>query len=145
VPAPAAPPERVRILAGSFAGSVGTVVKQEGGLVTVALPGDPGVHVTVARVEPVPAFAFNINGNGFKGGRVPAVEAGLVGVWRDGKPWTPDRAAVRALLPAAWRAAFDRSGAFWFDKSDPTRPAYLHLRDTRGRRRTTIYANATDA
>lgn len=84
--------------------------------------------------------AFNVNGAGFKGGRVGATEAGLIGFYDQGKPWTPDRAAVRALLPYRWRHAFDSAGPFWWN--DDLRPqARLSVTDSRGRHLTTVYAN----
>lgn len=88
---------------------------------------------------------FNINGAGFKGSRVPAVETGLVGFYHGGKPWTPDRAAVRAALPYRWRPAFDRAGAFWSDARDNRAPHYVALSDRRGRPLTTVYANPNAA
>lgn len=84
---------------------------------------------------------FNVNGVGFKGATIGATQAGLVGVYRDGKPWAPCPASVRAILPHYWRKALDRAGAFWFP-DDESSPAYLVLRDTRGRYLSTIYANA---
>lgn len=88
------------------------------------------------------AVYFNVNGSGFKGGRVPAVEAGLIGFYVEGVPYKPDHDAVRALVPAKWRKAFDSSGNFWWPKEGNAGQAYMALTDTKGRRLTTIYANA---
>ena len=82
---------------------------------------------------------FNVNGTGFKGARVPAAEAGLTGFYHDGVPWKPDPDAVRRLLPAAWRKAFDAApNGFWF--SDDAAP-YLPVYGAKGRLLTTVYAH----
>lgn len=94
----------------------------------------------VPGAEPTPP-TFNVNGAGFKGANVQAVEAGLVGFYHGGKPWTPDRTAIRALLPHRWRAAFDRAGGFWSDAHHNATPAYVHVTDRRGRHLTTVYAH----
>lgn len=52
----------------------------------------------------------------------------------------PDRQAVRHALPHYYRAAFDRAGAWWFDRHDSFKPAHVTLRNTRGRYLTTVYA-----
>jgi hypothetical protein len=84
---------------------------------------------------------FSICGNGFKGGVVPGAPADLVGVIVNDIFCKPDPAAVRQLLPARLRPAYDRAEpAFWYDKHDSTRPAYLHLRAQNGRLITTVYA-----
>ncbi len=84
---------------------------------------------------------FNVNGVGFVGAEIGATLAGLVGYYgADGKPYGPDAAAIRALLPHRWRAAFDREpGGFWFSADAP---AYRHLYSSRGRHLTTVYAHA---
>lgn len=84
---------------------------------------------------------FNINGNGFKGGRVAAVEAGLVGFYHDGKPWKPDRADVRRFIPTKWLPAFERSTLWWFAEDDD-RQGRLDLYDLRGRLLTQVFAHA---
>jgi hypothetical protein len=84
---------------------------------------------------------FNVNGAGFKGARIPGEAAGLIGVYVDGVPYQPDHAAVRAVLPYRWRAAWDRRPSMWFDNA--TGVARAHLTDRRGRPLTTIYAHAT--
>jgi plasmid stabilization system protein ParE len=46
----------------------------------------------------------------------------------------PDMGAVRDGLPHNLRKAFDRAGAFWFDKHDVTKPGIMRLyalRDSR--------------
>lgn len=91
---------------------------------------------------PGPApVAFNVNGAGFKGARIAAEPAGLVGVYVDGIPYQPDRGAVRAVLPYHWRASWDRCTGFWWN--DERTQAFAHLADRRGRPLTTVYANAT--
>lgn len=72
--------------------------------------------------------------------RVPAVQAMLVGHYENGNAYKPDREAVRAALPAMYRKAFDRDGAFWYDNDDNTKAAYSTLHDARGRYLNTIYA-----
>lgn len=60
--------------------------------------------------------------------------------------WQPDAAAVRAAIPAVWRAAFDRVGhGFWFDKHNNDAVPYLDLRDRRGAFLARIYAFPTSA
>lgn len=83
---------------------------------------------------------FNVNGTGFKGGTVGSVEAGLVGVYLDGKPYKPNAAEVRELVPLHWRPAFDRAGPFWFDETGTRATVQLH--DRRGRYLSTVYAHA---
>ena len=99
---------------------------------------------------------FNVNGAGFKGASVTAKSDTwpiFAGVWYDGKLYGPDMAAIRALIPHRWRAAFDRAGGMWwpksaclpargFDIADNEKPqGYMALHDRRGRYLTTIYAN----
>lgn len=76
---------------------------------------------------------------------VGAQPSGLVGVYRQGVPYEPDRAAIRAALPHYYRAAFDRNkGSFWFERDREECNAYLTLYDRRGKHLNTIYANAYD-
>lgn len=84
------------------------------------------------------AVAFNVNGAGFKGASVPGVEAGLHGVWHNGKPYRANHLSIRALLPFKWRKAFDREGFFWWSDETPN-GAYCPVHDLRGRLLTTIY------
>lgn len=87
------------------------------------------------------AVFFNINGIGFKGGRVRAVEAGIIGFYHDGRPWKPNRADVRPLIPTKWLPAFERASLWWVaDDDDAT--ARMDLYDRRGRLLTQIFAHA---
>ena len=67
---------------------------------------------------------------------VKPVEAGLVGVYVNGVPYAPDKAAIRDALPHYLRKAFDRAagtdtrGGFWFDTNDR---AYCKLTPSKGR------------
>lgn len=64
---------------------------------------------------------------------VKGVQAALVGHWIDGKPYAPDKQAIREALPHYYRKAFDRSnGQFWF--TEPNNGfAHLSLHPARGR------------
>jgi len=74
---------------------------------------------------------------------VRAVERGLVGVYRAGKPYGPDRAAIREALPHYYRKAFDRAdGTFWL--TEGTENFHVDLRDARGRYLNRVYAMAYD-
>lgn len=77
--------------------------------------------------------AFNINGVGFKGATVPAVQLG--------SRFVPDSAAVRKVLPCRWRKAFDREGSMWWRLRDDDTSLWVRLADRRGRHLTTIYAH----
>jgi hypothetical protein len=76
---------------------------------------------------------------GFVSGPVRAIPATYAGNWREEEKdiMQPDPAAVRECLPHYYRAAFDRSGGFWFpDNGVP----YLDLVGCRGTRINTLYA-----
>lgn len=78
---------------------------------------------------------------GFTKSNVPAVEAGVIGHYDAGVPYAPSMADLRLALPYCYRKALDRSGgSFWFDGNSNDKPAYLTLRDARGRFLNTVYA-----
>lgn len=81
---------------------------------------------------------FDITGEDIKGFAVDSVEAGMIGCYRDGKPYRPNNEAVRAALPYRYRRAFDRAhGAWWFNGDS----AHVALRGYRGNYMVTLYAN----
>jgi hypothetical protein len=80
--------------------------------------------------------------NGFGKPTVPAIRSAHTGhyIAETGTTVKPDSAAIRAALPHYYRKAFDRAcGAIWFDKHDDNKPAYITLRDARGRYLNTVY------
>jgi hypothetical protein len=70
----------------------------------------------------------------------PSMASGPVEAIQPGILVQPDPLAVRACLPHYYRAAFDRDGTFWQDKSDPDGPQYCELRDSHGNRMNIIWA-----
>lgn len=74
---------------------------------------------------------------------VRAKEQGLIGHYRDKKPYAPDPEAVREALPYRYRKAFDRSGGqfgFYADPPGKEGPCTLTLRNARGGYLNTLYA-----
>lgn len=77
-------------------------------------------------------------------GPVKAVRPAFAGHYRkvEDDILAPDLAAVRECLPYYYRKAFDRAGNPWFPQDDS--PAYVTLRDTRGRYLNTVYMQPYD-
>lgn len=69
-----------------------------------------------------------------KKARIPATPAqGMTGhIGRYGLV-TPDRDAIRSVLPYRLLKAFDRCGGFWFDRSNDDSPAHMDLLGYRGK------------
>lgn len=75
-------------------------------------------------------------------GPVRAVPAMYAGHWREEERdiMRPDMSAVRACLPACYRAAFDRTNqSAWFPTDSSDRPAHMSLYSSRGRYLNTVY------
>lgn len=65
---------------------------------------------------------------------VPATEAGLVGIYRDGIPYRPCGAAIHDALPYHYRAAFDRA-QMWLGRNGDGRDVFrADLWDARHKR-----------
>ena len=80
------------------------------------------------------------NRRGMKKARIAGVESrGIAGIWRNGKLYTPDRAAIRAALPFRYRAAMDRDPCIWFDAHHDDRAATMHLYSSRGKELVQLY------
>jgi len=79
--------------------------------------------------------------DGFGKPRVPALRSAYTGHWIEETQTTvkPDMAAIRAALPHYYRKAFDRAFGLWFDKHNNEAPAYITLKDARGRYLNTVY------
>ena len=65
---------------------------------------------------------------------VPAVAAGVVGVYRDGVPYRPDGAAICAALPYHYRGAFERAALWLGRNSDGCNVFRADLWDSRRKR-----------
>lgn len=88
-------------------------------------------------------LTFNINGNGFHGGNVPAVEAALVGYYVKSIPYRPDPDAIKALLPRRWHVAYERTcRTLWFDENG--KHTHVDLWSSKGKLLTTIYAHVKE-
>ena len=89
---------------------------------------------------------FNVQLNAYGAVRVraqaPAVEAGVVGDWYQGKPYQPDPVVVRATLPYRYRKAFDRALKWWQTDSMSGRamPLKCDLVTLRGKPLGTLFA-----
>lgn len=73
---------------------------------------------------------------------VPAVEAGLVGDWFEGKPYQPDERAVFERLPYRYRKAFTRAMKWWQTESMSGRsmPLKCELKTLRGKPMGSLFA-----
>ena len=78
---------------------------------------------------------------GMRKAQIPArAKIGICVHYVNGEVFEPDLDAVRESLPFRYRAMFDRATrAIWSDKHAPNGPATLHLCDTRGKYRHTLY------
>lgn len=88
---------------------------------------------------------FGRHPKGFGKPCVKAVRAKLAGNLcpETGEIVRPDTQAVREALPHYYRAAFDRAIGFWFRSvpgGDCFKPAYVTLRNSRGKYLNTLYA-----
>lgn len=89
-------------------------------------------------------FSVQLNSHGvmrFKTD-VPAVPAGIVGDWFEGKPYQPDSAQVESVLPYAYRKAFRRTLKWWQSDSMSGRsmPLKCDLYTLRGKPMGTLFA-----
>ncbi|MGV1835244.1 hypothetical protein ACQZ6C_10820 [Rhizobium rhizogenes] len=89
-------------------------------------------------------FNIQLNANGvirFKC-QAAAKEAGMVGVWFNGKPYQPDTKYVHDCLPFQYRKAFNRALKWWQTESMSGRsmPLMCNLTSLRGKPMGTLYA-----
>lgn len=87
------------------------------------------------------AVFFNVNGNGFKGGRIGALKSeGVLGFYHDGALWVPNIEEVRPMLPARWRKAWDNfSPLWWNDETREPLMAVTHVTGAKGQALTSVY------
>lgn len=73
---------------------------------------------------------------------VPAVEAGIVGDWFNGKPYQPNTSDVESALPFHYRKAFRRALKWWQTDSMSGRlmPLKCDLVTLRGKPMGTLFA-----
>ena len=73
---------------------------------------------------------------------IPAKEAGIVGDYHEGKPYQPTSDDVRAALPFAYRAAFDRALKWWQCESGAGRalPLMCYLHNVKGKQIARLFA-----
>jgi hypothetical protein len=76
---------------------------------------------------------------------VPAQEAGLFGVYRDGVPYRPDGAAIHRAMPGRYAADFERA-ALWLGKAGDGSDVFrADLWDASGRKPLgSVFARAVD-
>lgn len=76
---------------------------------------------------------------GFFKSRIDGKEAGLVGLYIDGKPYSPDLEQARECVPLNYRKAFDRA-QMWREAGQETgQPFHMTLRNARGGLIGTLY------